>query len=331
MKAPGSSAPAPVFATHHGIEYPGEMVRVRDWEHTLAEPLAGDAYFRVVFLESQAPVPSDWQDPRIAVSIQGERTAALERAERELRLLRSTGGGQIDSDPFDPLTRETQEIENWAVGAWTESFTNGRLYTAGLVDTDLTEIFRDGYWSTWAERIGQSLLRRTYQDVPVRADLLKIPLRPEADVPILFEALMTGDGVASSFALDAFGPGLALTSAASPRSGDLSENEVARRLSTMVADGLAPDHIGHALAHGQGLTYPLATLYLLLWIREGKHVAHLRPAHGLMRRDDRPHTSDMLSFDDLPSVRWPTQRIWRSIASFDLADSNGQSLTSQER
>jgi hypothetical protein len=321
-----TSAPTPVSVEHRGIIYTGEVIRTESWHPTHRQPLKGDAYFRVVFLESTSAVfPRSLHDHRIAVYVPGERSVELERAEASIRSMREAMGTYAtDSDTFDLLSAETHEIEDHAVDAWAASFRSGHLIAAPALDVSLQEIFAGGYWSTWAERIGKLLLERAYPSTPVRAELLQIPIRPDSDAPVILDGALgqasssdSNDG--SAFALDSFGPALGLSSSLAPRVTDLSKSEVAQSISRMVNDGWPPSDIGHALAHEMGLTYPLATAYLLLWVSVGRHSVRLRPGHGLLQRDGTPLEADAIGPDDVRSLRWPLG-LWERLDTLSQAD-----------
>jgi hypothetical protein len=317
----GTSTPTFVSVEHRGIVYTGEVIRTESWHPTHGQPLRADSYFRVVFLENPTDVfPRSLHDHRIAVYVPGQRSAELERAEVALRSLReAVGTYATDANTFDLLSAETRDIEDHAVDAWAESFRGGHLISAPSLDANLEDIFADGYWSTWAERIGALLLARAYPTTPVKAELLQIPIRPESDAPIIFEAAVADRTGPAAFALDSYGPALGLSSSLAPRISDISKSEVAQRISSMAGDGWAPNDIGHALAHEIGLTYPLATAYLLLWISVGHHSVRLRPGHGLLRRDGTPLGGDAIRPDDVPTLRWPFS-LWERIEALSQAD-----------
>ena len=310
----GSASPSAVSVVHQGIEYAGEFFRVASWTPSLGEALRGDAYFRVVFVESPSAVfPRAIHDHRIAVYVPGERSPELERADVELRVMREAMGTYAaESESLDLLSTERDDIEQRAVGAWAESFRGGQLIAAPSLDTNLDELFADGYWSAWAERIGSLLIARAYVESPVRHDLLQTALRPEADAPILFDAFVGVGDATAMFAMDAFGAGLGLSS------GTRAPTAASGRLAEMATAGWAPDAIGHALAHEQGMTYPLATLYLLQWVTDGQHALRLRPGHGLLRRDGERFTQDTVGADDLGTLRWPLG-LWERIEALELA------------
>ena len=307
-------ATEPVFATSGGIVYTGEMIRAPLWRPSFGDPLTGDAYLRVVFLEEPQRVsPQALHDHRIAVYVPGSRSPELDRAEVELRAMREAMGTYAsDVESVEALTAEGSEVEERAVGAWAASFREGQVITAPALEIDLEAIFSDGYWSTWCERIGDQLLARAYPDPPIRRELLRIPVRPDVDAPVLVDAVLGGSGDASGFAMDAYGPALGLSSSLAPRVPDLSRCPAINELASMIEQGQAPDDIGRVLAHERGYTYPLATLFLLLHISRGTHELHLRPGHGLQFHDGTALSADVVASTDIAGLRWPT-RLWDRI------------------
>jgi hypothetical protein len=65
-----------VAVTVRGVEYPGEVLVADVWDARYGDPLAGDAMFRVVLLDSAgAPLPSQLRDSRIGVLCWAEGAA----------------------------------------------------------------------------------------------------------------------------------------------------------------------------------------------------------------------------------------------------------------
>jgi hypothetical protein len=317
----GALPQEPVHAEHGGILYAGEVVRAESWRAELGDPLVGDASFRVVFLESPASVaPGAFRDARIAVYVPGQRPPELSRAETELRALRETQslfvtGPRETLDQQPPaLAGEQAAAEDRVVAAWAESFRAGRIIAAPPIEADLAFIFADGYWSTWAERIGLLLLRGAYRDPPLNASLLRLPLRPEQDAPVLLEAVLGGTDGAAGFAMDAFATGLGIASAVASRVPDLARCATIDLIASMAADGQDAAAIGHTLAHERGLTYPLATLYLLLTVVRENVELVLDAGHALRKRDGTPFAGERIVADDLPTLAWPAD-LWTHVAA----------------
>ncbi|MDA1035662.1 MAG: hypothetical protein O3B65_02125 [Chloroflexi bacterium] len=299
----------PIEATHSGIVYPGELVRTPTWQAALGQPLTGGIYFRVVFLETPSEVfPTSLQDHRIAVFVPGRRSRELQQAEIELRALREATATYAVGLP----QLGQQDAEDRALTAWIALFREGQLISAPPLHTDLSSIFAYGNWSQWAERTGELLLTRAYPNVPINQQLLRGPLEPDSDLPALFDAFFDPSGPAATFALDTFGPALGVSSAVAPRVPGVQRRDWLTRLEAMVADGWAADAIGQSLAHEQGLTYPLADLFVLLWASQANHSIALKPGHGLLQRDGSVLDANRVDARNVADLRWP-MRLWERI------------------
>ncbi len=309
MTGPTASA-QPVDAVHGGIRYAGELVRAAAWEPSLGSALDGDIYFKVVFLESPpAPPASDLRDGRIAVHVPGPLSPARQRAEAELRTLREAQAGYA-ADVGDALAAQAHEIEEQVVEEWASSFRGGQVVASPELGLDVAAVFASGYWSAWAERIGQALLARAYPDLPVDAAKLSTPLRPGEDAPAFFEVVAAAGSEISSVALDAFGPSLGIARAAG---GTLDLSRCAGvDLVTAEAERHTGAALGYRLAHGLGLTYPLATLFALLSVLRGSTEVRLTPAHHLRLRSGAALDEPLITSDDLSNLAWPT-RFWADV------------------
>ena len=311
-----------VSAVYGGIRYAGELVRAAAWEPSLGSALDGDVYFKVVFLESPPPPPaSDLRDGRIAVHVPGPPSPARQRAEAELRTLREAQAGYA-AEVGDALAAQAHEIEEQVVEEWASSFREGQVVASPQIDLDVAAVFASGYWSAWAERIGQALLARAYPALPVDAAKLGAPLRPGEDAPALFEAVRPEGSEIGSVALDAFGPALGIASTGRG-SVDLSR---CAGVDLVVAE--AEQHsgaaLGHRLAHGLGLTYPLATFFALLSVQRGSTEVRLAPAHQLRLRGG-PLDTPRITADVVGDLAWPA-RFWPDvdgIGASGAADAEG--------
>ncbi|MCI0821082.1 MAG: hypothetical protein J4N31_01970 [Chloroflexi bacterium] len=300
----------PVSAVYGGIRYAGELVRAAAWEPSLGSALDGDVYFRVVFLESPpAPLTDDLRDSRIAVHVPGPPSPARERAEAELRTLREAQAGYA-ADVGDSLAAQAHEIEEQVVEEWASSFRGGRVVASPPLDLDVAAVFASGYWSAWAARIGQALLARAYPDLPVDAAKLSSPLRPDEDGPALFEAIRGAESDFGSVALDAFGAALGI---ARKGRGTLDLSRCAGvDLVAAEAEHHSGAALGHRLAHGLGLTYPLATLFALLYVLRGSAEVRLAPTHGLRLRSGDALDEPRITTNILPHLAWPA-RFWPDV------------------
>ena len=300
----------PVSAVYGGIRYAGELVRAAAWEPSLGSALDGDVYFKVVFLESPpAPPAGDLRDGRIAVHVPGPPSPARQRAEAELRTLREAQAGYA-AEVGDTLAAQAHEIEEQVVEEWASSFRGGRVVASPPLDLDVASVFASGYWSAWAERIGQALLARAYPDLPVDAAKLSAPLSPAEDAPALFEAVGAEGSAIGSVALDAFGPALGIA-----RTGH-GTLDLSRCAGVDLVAAEAEHHsgaaLGHRLAHGLGLTYPLATLFALLSVLRGSMEVRLATAHHLKLLGGAALDPPRITADIVGGLAWPT-RFWPDV------------------
>jgi hypothetical protein len=321
-----TDAPSPesVFASYGGILYAGELVRAPAWRAEYGEPLDGDAYFRVVFLEGPADVSADaLHDSRIAVYVPGPRSAGHARAEAELRALRGAQSTYATgAELLDALAGESARIEEQVVEEWTASFKAGELITNPPLDVDLEEVFVDGYWTAWAARIGAALLARAYPQPPFQVALLRLPLRPDQDAPMLLDAVLRSSDGAAGFAMDAFAPALSLAPALTPRVVDLDRCTLIDDIASLVDQGRLPAEIGHSLAHERGLPYPLATLFLLLTIHRESYEITLRADHRIIFRGDQTRPDSHIGPGDIAGLAWP-QTIWADALTIGAASAEG--------
>ena len=305
--------PQAVSAVHGGIQYTGELVRAPSWEPSLGSALDADAYFRVVFLESPTPPPvDDLLDARTAVHVPASPSPTLRSAESELRELREAqtryGGDALASRPGD--------VEERVVEEWAASFREGQIVASPPVDIDTDAVFASGYWSAWAERIGEVLLARAYPEFPVDASKLRVPLRPEQSAPMILDGVVDPASNAGSIALDAFGPALGIV--ASRRGPDLSQC-AGIDLVAAEAERYEGGSLGHRLAHELGLTYPLATLFALLYVLRESTEVLLAPSHRVRLRGGAPLDASRITAADLPRLAWPAA-FWRDVEEIGTAD-----------
>ncbi|MBI4339912.1 MAG: hypothetical protein HY680_08170 [Chloroflexi bacterium] len=275
--------PVPFSVPHRNLLYPGEAVLSPGWQPALGLPLAGEAFFRIVLLQSYAVVPQEQvQDSRIAVWVPPRRRATSDaQAAREERVLRELRA-------------------RYAVGEahQAEDETHRQLYTSGTLLTRTggalspTLVFQGPSPEGWLAAIAEALLSWTYPRTPVESNLFPRPLAPE-DLRPLFQALARGAGTPEARAsAEAFGAGLGLVLGAS---GDVSlvdapvlellRTELARRGGDWPAEELFA-----WMGHVHGLPHPLVSLLLLLLLSASPEMElRLRPSHHLLRADGRPY------------------------------------------
>ena len=297
---------------HNGIAYLGEAVRARAWREAYGEPLRGDAYFRVVFLT--APVENSTfslQDQRIVVCIPGSAVGeGAEQARRELRALREAQA-QYLAGPVDQTGGELEtragELESRIAQSEAEAYAAGQLAALPPLAVDAGSIFRNGEVTQWMERLGRELLMRAYPAPLVDANAPPLPLMPEEHGPLLFDALMLASpSPEASAALSAYGPFLGI---AIPDGQDVS-TAGASPLPLLAQAEAGPD-LGWRLAHHHGLTYPLATLAVLLLVRLGlpgkaqSWELARRSGHDLTLRNGQPLRESIVTGETVLQLAWP--------------------------
>ena len=88
----------PVSVTVRGVEYPGEVVVVNEWDAGSGVPLTGNAMFRVVLLDSpEGPPCADVRDARIGVASRALRSGRSGQGVAEGRATYHAGGMQEEA------------------------------------------------------------------------------------------------------------------------------------------------------------------------------------------------------------------------------------------
>lgn len=304
---------------HNGIAYLGEAVRAPGWREAYGEALRGDAYFRVVFLEAPAENTNfSLQDPRIAVCVPGRAVeAGAEQARRELRVLREAQA-QYLSGPVDQTGGELEanvaELEARVAQSDAEAYAAGQLAAQPPLATNASSIFRDGDVTQWLERLGRELLMRAYPTPLMSADAPPLPLTPDEHAALLFDALMLpSSSPDASAALAAYGPFLGLAAMGGPSPLTAAPSSLLRLTGMEITglDQIAGPDLGWRLAHHHGLTYPLATLAVLLLVRFGTPETAqaweltLRNGHDLTLRNGQPLSEPVVTGETVLQLAWP--------------------------
>ena len=308
---------------HYGIEYPGEVIRAQGWDAPFGEELRVDAYFRIVFLEAaDGELPGPLQDSRIAVCVPGTGLDQVgEQTRRELRVVREAQTQYLeDRAPAVEPTRRAVESQAWELErrlSWNkaQAYAAGRILCTATWTPDPADVFADGDMDQWAQRLGSQLLAQAYPWLPIGPSLMDRPLRPERDAPLLFDgAMLPRPRMEVLKALDSFAPALGFSGPDTPRSLDPALCPAFRLIETELeerggeADGRV---LEWRLAHYHGLTYPLAALLMLLFLRYGGAARELglRRGHGLQLRGGEPLPSARLTGEMVSSLAWPVD-LW---------------------
>jgi len=125
-------------------------------------------------------------------------------------------------------------------------------------------------------------------------------------------------------AMAAFGPALGIASDDEPATFAPVDSALLDRVRTLVGTGPELAELGRSLAHGKGLTYPLATLATLLFLTRGTHRLRLHVGHTLRYRDGSVFDVGQVATSDLTRLAWPVE-FWDQPASIEPVVEGGGS------
>ena len=311
-----TDVPQASACTHLGIQYPGEVIVADRWRAEWGAPLKGNVYFRVVLLRSRQSIPRDAiQDSRIAACVPGgapeRQRKKLDSELRTIREVRAQYGASSDlrrSVVHQALERREEEVQDLLEVAQAQRYREGVIHSpTAAAALSPGEVFRGDHPEDWCLKIAEVLLSWAYPTLPLNPSLLPRTLRPE-DAARVFEAIWD-PAISEGSALAQLGPGLGLSTTEEPHRYNPEDCAAFRRIDQALetAGGQLPwDQIHRVLAHADGLTAPLATMYLLAIVLRGRPEVEigLRRGHGLRLKDGQPLLSDRLIRDVFPVVGW---------------------------
>ena len=308
----------PITVPYLGLEYPGEVVLAPAWEPALGEPLQGDRFFRIVFLQTHVQIdPQELQDARTAVCLpprsDRQRERALEIERRVLRELRT----RYTVPESERALQETQR----------QLYASGTLVTRASLGLRPQDVFQGSSSEAWLSSLGQALLAWTYPRLPLDSSSFPRPLTAQ-DAGLLFRGLVGSDSTPEvTSAVAAFGPGLGLLPGA-------QEVQVLRMLRDEMAQrgGAWPcAELYQRMAHIYGMPYPLISLFLLMFVHRAQPPVelHLRSRHGLRLQDGRGYSGwvvlaeTVAGLDFVPrldmegqQLRYATPASWNTISLY---------------
>jgi len=278
-----------------GLRYPGEVIRANSWDPVWGEPLTGELYFRIVLLLRRPGGPSarrpEVRDLRIGVCTPGAGISRQRgRITGELTTIRETQALYLTQrDAETELIRSTLRRRQEGLEQQLMSEESLR-YSSGSVVSGPERVAYPGNPFVgmdpigWFGSIAGWLLSQAYPSRPIQSAGLPRPFTPEDAAP-LHAALFQQPGVAPEVLPEGLpqilldlGPGLELLQ--SPESLQ-SDNPVAELIAGYLETSPVPapwKPLHHYLAHQVGLTGPLATLHLLLFLHRGKPELEVRLA-----------------------------------------------------
>lgn len=304
-----------------GLEFNGEIFATDQWDAALGRPLEGDAYFRVVMLQSRTPVPTgDIQDSRIAVCIPTRDrplAGSRGRAAGQLAALRETQAAYITKkDPETAfirgyLEKQTEDLKERLVSEEGARYAGGHIESAAVLSGPLSGYFEGPDPDAWYRRIAEELLAWAYPEPPIDSSLLSRPITPE-DVARVYGAILAPDMIDPA-PLEEFGPALGISKLETPGFFDPGNCRVFTRIQSELEEGqrcLVWKDVHSKLAHGLGLTGPLASLYLMAFAYHSGAVGRpeieieLEPEHRLDFVDGRPVRGRKLTWEFIPYLPW---------------------------
>ncbi len=315
----------PIAVPYLGLEYPGEVVLATTWEPELGETLQGDRFFRVVFLQTHAPIDAqELQDARIVVCLPPQSDRQRERTlEREQQVLRELRARYMM--PESELALQETQRELYAAGAF--------VTRAGL-DLHPQAVFQGPSLEAWVSSLGQALPAWTYPRLPFDPSSFPRPLSAQ-DAGLLFRGLVVGDTTPeATSAVAAFGPGLELVPSQDTQGLGVQECQVFRVLQDEMAQqgGAWPcAELYQRMAHIYGMPYTIVSLYLLAFVHRGQPPVefHLRPGHSLRLHDGQEYPGRVVLAETIAGLgfvprldmegeqlRYATPASWNTIALY---------------
>ena len=291
---------------HRGLEYTGEVIIADAVDVALGQPLEKGVDFRVVFFTVPRRIPSDRiLDARIAMAVPHRAPTQLrETIGREIRAIHEASVRYITARDSDALAlrRSIEEREASLRGEltrrYTLSYSMGRIYTHEGLGIRARDVFMEESLESWADLLASAVLMLAHPSLPVDHDSFPYALT-SSSIPALYRGLFHDDSDEVELAR-AFGPGLGLTRQEFPGAFDASDcaaldiiqKEVESRGGEIAAQDMLME-----LAVAHGLPRPLATLYLLAFVRQARAEVELEPGHGIEGLRGQPFVGDRITWD----------------------------------
>ena len=297
-----------------GLRYPGEVIRANSWDPVWGEPLTGELYFRIVLLLRRQGATSarrsEVHDPRIAVCTPGAGISRQRgRLTGELTTIRETQALYLTQrDAETELIRTTLHRRQEGLEQQLMSEESLR-YASGSVVSGQERVAYPGNPFVgmdpigWFGSIAGWLLSEAYPSLPIQSFALPRPFTPE-DAALLFAALFQEPGVTHEGLpqiLSDLGPGLELLQS--------RENPIAELIADYLETSPVPAPwmpLHHYLAHQVGLTGPLATLHLLLFLHRAATELEVRLAADYQPAllDGEAFFGSRITSDLVPLLAW---------------------------
>ena len=307
--------PSSLACDHLGLRYTGEVIRADRWSSSWGAPLEGDTFFRVILLrQRRAEFSPDIRDSRIAVCLPGAGLSRQHsRLTGELATTRETRAVYLSQrDTQADLIRRTlqrrqQDLEEQLLAEESMRYSDGRILTSSDCEDSPAPFFAGLDPEAWFCRIAGWLLARAYPTLPIDQEGLPRPITGD-DASGLHRAIFKQVGAPPGL-WEQLGPGLGLCIPSSPSTYDPSASQVFGLVRTLVASKPVPAKWQDLFAYltlDVGLTGPLATLFLLLYLHWERPELELRltASHQLTLAGGQPLAGTRLGGDLVPLLIW---------------------------
>ena len=306
---------SPHSCEHLGMVYPGEVVRSVGWSPQWAGPLSCDIYYRIVLLQETPAAGSLLSAPadrRTAVCLPSSSdtrrlarlTKELETVDQAAYLTRRSADAATVGQTLQQRRRTLGE-DIWA--EWRRRYAEGEIISSAATTPHASLIFSEDGPLSSVDRLAANLLEAAYPELPIAVSGTGARFDSEDAAGIFAEAF--GNGEPSRRTFRRWGPLLGLSTEGTPDQLDASGCRVFDLLRRKLQDSLQPAsfaEIQRYLAHELGLTGPLSTLFLLLFLNweTPELEVRLSDGHGLTVSGGRPLLAARLTSDVVPSLDW---------------------------
>ena len=305
----------PYTHEHWGLLYPGEVIRSDRWLPEWGHRLEAETYFRIVLLQQRrGGLRPEFEDSRIALCVPAAGLSRRRgRLAAELSTTRETQAVYLTQrDPEADLIRQTLQrrldgLEEQLVSEDSVRYSEGQVLTGSDQRPDTASIFVGLDPTAWFSRLAGWLLAKAYPELPLDQAVLPRPVG-RGDAAGVFRAVF-GQPEAPTDILAQLGPGLGLSLAPRPAVFDPSSCRalelIRERLAGQPGAGRWED-VHQYLDHQVGLTAPLATLYLLVYLycERPELAVDLISTHQMTLVDGRPLLGTRLTPDLVPALGW---------------------------
>lgn len=293
-----------------GLEYEREVIVAEVVDRAWGEPPDGDLSFRVVFFTVPRRIGAGQiKDARIAMAVPRRPSVQIRSLGRELNAIRESTARYVKARDRDAealrgsMTDRMAMVRSELARHYAISYSQGRIYAHGGGGVRPRAIFTGEIPASWADRLAEAVLLLAYPSLPFDHDGFPESLT-ESRIETLYRGLFRGDEDTEDTVRD-YGPGLGLTRRDSPALFDAGQCRVADIIRAELeshGEEMAAERMIRVPTLGHGLTRPLATLYVMAFVRQ----AHAELELGSDRRGDRQRGrslhGDHITWDLVPEV-----------------------------